>query len=77
MSDGIWSADLESPELNLNEVDRVRRCMAVFNDENFYGDVITFTHAFKNHNKRNLIAVVFNPKALSDTIERHGDFFGP
>ncbi len=76
MSTDIWQVPLDSPDLDLGMVDRVRRIMSVFNDERTYGDVITITHTLKNQQKRELQAVVFDRVALATTIERHPDYFG-
>lgn len=76
MSSDIWQMRLDSPDLDLGTVERVRRLMSVFNDERTYGDVITITHTLKSIENRQLQAVVFDRIALAGTLERHADFFG-
>lgn len=76
MSSDIWQIRLDSPDLDLEMVDRVRRQMSVFNDERTYGDVITITHTLKTVEKRELQAVVFDRIALAKTLKRHATFFG-
>ena len=76
MSSDIWQMRLDSPDLDLAEVDRVRRLLKVFNDERTYSDVITITHTLKSTENRTLQAVVFDRIALARTLKRHGSFFG-
>lgn len=76
MSSDIWQVKLDSPDLDLEKVDRVRRLMAVFNDDRTYGDVITITHTVRSIETPSLEAVVFDRVALARTLKRQSEFFG-
>lgn len=76
MSSNIWTARLDAPDLDLARVNKVRRLMAVFNDDRIYGDVITITHTVKSIETRSLEAVVFDRSAMARAVNKHGEFFG-